>query len=181
MIQHLASVEARCRIQSAGCANGPGPVARPRAAKAGSVFTFNENRWLRIATSLYSCFSGASDVPSTMRELMLMKIVRPDQITNGFVVRSDKAYPVIEVGYQRHIATIKSWLDQLENLLPIGRSGMFKYNNQDHAMATGLLAARTALGVQRFDPWLINIDAEYHEGAPAMPPRLSSAAMTRGL
>jgi hypothetical protein len=30
-------------------------------------------------------------------------------------------------------------------------------------MATGLLAARTALGIERFDPWLVNIDAEYHE------------------
>ena len=97
-----------------------------------------------------------------------MKILQPDQVLNGFVVRSDKAYPVIEMGYERHIATIKSWLDQFQNLLPIGRSGMFKYNNQDHAMATGLLAARTALGVQRFDPWLVNIDAEYHEAAPAM-------------
>jgi protoporphyrinogen oxidase len=92
-----------------------------------------------------------------------MKILRPDQVLNGFVVRSDKAYPVIEIGYERHIATIKGWLDQFKNLLPIGRSGMFKYNNQDHAMATGLLAARTALGVQRLDPWLVNIDAEYHE------------------
>jgi hypothetical protein len=30
-------------------------------------------------------------------------------------------------------------------------------------MATGLLAARTGLGLSRFDPWLVNIDAEYHE------------------
>jgi protoporphyrinogen oxidase len=82
------------------------------------------------------------------------------------VVRSDKAYPVFQIGYDRHIAIIKDWLDQFENLLPIGRSGMFKYNNQDHAIATGLLAARTALGIKRFDPWLVNIDAEYHEGTP---------------
>ncbi len=44
---------------------------------------------------------------------------------------------------------------------------MFKYNNQDHAIATGLLAARTALGTGNFDPWLVNIDAEYHEGGEA--------------
>jgi len=102
------------------------------------------------------------------RELIHMKILRSDQILDGFVVRSDKAYPVVEIGYERHIATIKDWLDQFENLLPIGRSGMFKYNNQDHAIATGLLAARTALGIKRFDPWLVNIDAEYHEAAAAM-------------
>ena len=99
-----------------------------------------------------------------VRELEHMRILRRDQVLSGFVVRSDKAYPVIEIGHENHIATIKTWLDGFENLLPIGRSGMFKYNNQDHAMATGLLAARTALGIERFDPWLVNIDAEYHEG-----------------
>jgi hypothetical protein len=51
--------------------------------------------------------------------------------------------------------------------MPIGRSGMFKYNNQDHAIATGLLAARTVMGTGKFDPWLVNIDAEYHEGGEA--------------
>jgi protoporphyrinogen oxidase len=113
------------------------------------------------------CATDATLIERAKRELAHMKILRPDQVLNGFVERSDKAYPVIEIGYERHIATIKGWLDQFHNLLPIGRSGMFKYNNQDHAMATGLLAARTALGVQRFDPWLVNIDAEYHERAPA--------------
>ena len=74
----------------------------------------------------------------------------------------------MEIGHEAHVVTIKAWLDQFENLLPIGRSGMFKYNNQDHAMATGLLAARTALGLKRFDPWCVNIDAEYHESAQAL-------------
>jgi protoporphyrinogen oxidase len=72
-------------------------------------------------------------------ELVQMKILQSEQIISGFVVRNDKAYPVIEIGYREHIATIKRWLDQFQNLLPIGRSGMFKYNNQDHAIATGLL------------------------------------------
>jgi protoporphyrinogen oxidase len=96
-------------------------------------------------------------------ELVHMNLLQPDQVVGGFVVRSDKAYPVLKTDYGDQIATIKGWLDQFQNLLPIGRSGMFKYNNQDHAMATGLLAARTALGIAKFDPWLVNIDAEYHE------------------
>jgi protoporphyrinogen oxidase len=86
---------------------------------------------------------------------------------DAFVVRSKNAYPVIERGFREKVDTIKWYLDQFENLLPIGRSGMFKYNNQDHAMATGLCAARTALGRGRFDPWCVNIDGVYHEGAPA--------------
>jgi protoporphyrinogen oxidase len=96
-------------------------------------------------------------------ELRKMGLVDADAIASSFIVRSEKAYPVIEIGSQREVDTIKSWLDRFENFLPIGRSGMFKYNNQDHAIATGLLAARNALGLGRFDPWLVNIDAEYHE------------------
>jgi protoporphyrinogen oxidase len=111
-------------------------------------------------------FSAASDralIARATDELSRIGLITPDQVRGGFVVRSEKAYPLMETGHQAHVATLRAWLDQLENLLPIGRSGMFKYNNQDHAMATGLLAARTALGVAKFDPWGVNIDAEYAE------------------
>ena len=79
------------------------------------------------------------------------------------VTRNAKAYPVIRTGYQEHIDTIKNWLRSLENVTAIGRSGMFKYNNQDHAMATGMYAARTLLGKGEFDTWEVNVDGEYHE------------------
>jgi protoporphyrinogen oxidase len=123
----------------------------------------------------YFCFPGdavweaqdASLLRRAERELRQMEILRGDRVIGGFVARSEQAHPVIEIGYGKHLAIIKAWLDRLENLLPIGRSGMFKYNNQDHAIATGLLAARTALGTGHFDPWRINIDAEYHEAGAA--------------
>ena len=111
-------------------------------------------------------FSVAPDralIARATDELSRIGLITTDQVRGGFVVRSEKAYPLMEMGHQAHVATIRAWLNQLENLLPIGRSGMFKYNNQDHAMATGLLAARTALGVAKFDPWGVNIDAEYAE------------------
>ena len=84
-------------------------------------------------------------------------------VIHSEVTRNAKAYPVIRTGYQEHIDKIKNWLRSLENITAIGRSGMFKYNNQDHAMATGMFAARTLLGKGEFDPWEVNVDGEYHE------------------
>jgi len=84
-------------------------------------------------------------------------------VVHSEVSRNAKAYPVIKTGYQEHIDVIKNWLADLHNITAIGRSGMFKYNNQDHAMATGLYAARTLLGQGNFDPWEVNVDGEYHE------------------
>ena len=85
------------------------------------------------------------------------------QILDSHVSRNAKAYPVIKTGYQDEINIIKDWLQLETNLTAIGRSGMFKYNNQDHAMATGLYAARNYLGDGDFDPWNVNVDGEYHE------------------
>jgi protoporphyrinogen oxidase len=46
----------------------------------------------------------------------------------------------------------------------IGRNGMHKYNNQDHAMMTAMLTARNILAGERlYDVWDVNEDAEYHE------------------
>jgi len=84
-------------------------------------------------------------------------------IIHSDLTRNPKAYPVIKTGYEEKIQTIKDWLSKEESLLAIGRSGMFKYNNQDHAMATGMYAARNLLGIGEYDPWIVNVDGEYHE------------------
>ena len=98
-----------------------------------------------------------------IKEISKMGLAQLDQFVSGFVIRSEKAYPVIDQNSIMYVETIRNWIKGFQNLIPIGRSGMFKYNNQDHAIATGLLAARTALGLGEFDPWNVNIDAEYLE------------------
>jgi hypothetical protein len=46
----------------------------------------------------------------------------------------------------------------------VGRNGMHKYNNQDHAMMTAMLTAKNILaGGRVYDIWNVNEDAEYHE------------------
>ncbi len=50
----------------------------------------------------------------------------------------------------------------------VGRNGMHKYNNQDHAMMTAMLTAKNILaGERKYDVWAVNQDAEYHEAGAA--------------
>ncbi len=74
-----------------------------------------------------------------------------------------KAYPVYDTGYQERLDIIRQWLGTIENLDCIGRNGQHRYNNQDHSMATALIAARNVSLDQDRDPWAVNEDAEYHE------------------
>ena len=78
------------------------------------------------------------------------------------VVRYSKAYPCYFGEYKKNLAAIRKAVDSVPNLIPVGRYGQFRYNNMDHSVETGLIAAEMVMGAER-DPWAVNEDAEYHE------------------
>ncbi len=122
----------------------------------------------------YFCFEGDglwNSDEATLRELATKEVAQiglaqPEDIENAFVVRMPKAYPIYDQDYQANVDVIRHWLNQFENLQPVGRNGMHRYNNQDHSMMTAMLAARNIQGAD-YDCWAVNTDAEYHEAGSA--------------
>ena len=96
-------------------------------------------------------------------ELERIGLARASEISDGCVFRVPKAYPVYDADYREHLDTVRGFVDGLENLQTIGRNGLHRYNNQDHAMLTGLLAVRNLEGAARHDLWSVNTEPEYHE------------------
>jgi len=103
------------------------------------------------------------------RELVQIGLAREQDVIDGCVVRQKKAYPVYDDDYARHVATIRTELEQhYPRLHLVGRNGMHKYNNQDHAMMTAMLCVENILAEEElYDLWQVNGDAEYHEAGPA--------------
>src|SRR6267143_3892478 len=103
------------------------------------------------------------------RELIKIGLAREGDILDGCVVRQKKAYPVYDDDYAEHVATIRDELDRrYPNLHLVGRNGMHKYNNQDHAMMTAMLCAENiSANTKLYDLWQVNQDAEYHEAGDA--------------
>jgi len=98
-------------------------------------------------------------------ELIQLGLVTPGHVIDGVVIRQPMAYPVYDENYEERIALFRSWLESdMQGLHLVGRNGMHKYNNQDHAMMTALLSVENILaGEQLWDVWQVNEDAEYHE------------------
>jgi protoporphyrinogen oxidase len=120
----------------------------------------------------YFCFEGdglwsstdAGLIELATKELTQLGICKPGEVLDGSVVRMQKAYPVYDDEYLKHVAVIRDWLrTNLRNLHLAGRNGMHKYNNQDHSMMTGLVVARNIAAGSLLDPWKVNTDAQYHE------------------
>jgi len=99
------------------------------------------------------------------RELRTLGLIDGARIAGGTVVRQAKAYPVYDHTYSANVDTIRRHTTaHFPGLHVAGRNGMHKYDNQDHAMLTGILAARNVMGGS-YDVWRVNTDAEYLEEA----------------
>ncbi|PKB14170.1 UDP-galactopyranose mutase [Novosphingobium kunmingense] len=121
----------------------------------------------------YFCFEGdglwsmADDdlVALATRELVQLGLVSASNVIGGAVVRQEKAYPVYDADYASHVAAMRHELEALYPTLHlVGRNGMHRYNNQDHAMMTAMLTVENIKAGERvYDTWCVNEDAEYHE------------------
>ncbi len=98
------------------------------------------------------------------QECAELGLIAPDQVVGGTVARMPKAYPVYDRGYAQRVGTIREYLGSLSNLQVIGRNGMHRYNNMDHSMMTGLLAARNICG-EDYNLWQVNVGEDYLETA----------------
>lgn len=95
-------------------------------------------------------------------ELRKHIVTGPGEIVDAFVVREPDAYPVYFLKYQPYLTTIRDHLAGIRNLQLAGRSGLYRYNNMDHSILTGLYAARNVLG-GAYDTWQVNTDETYLE------------------
>ena len=121
----------------------------------------------------YFCFEGdelweAADaelVALAKSEIGRIGLINAEDVFDACVVRQPKAYPVYDETYRENLAMIRLDLKTSYPALHlVGRNGMHKYNNQDHAMMTAMLTARNILAGERiYDVWDVNEDAEYHE------------------
>lgn len=121
----------------------------------------------------YFCFENdglwsSSDedlVELAKQEMAILGLCNPEDVVGGSVVRQEKAYPVYDDGYEDNVTAMR---DDLENRFPslhmVGRNGMHRYNNQDHAMMTAMLTVENIeAGFRKWNVWNVNEDAEYHE------------------
>lgn len=98
------------------------------------------------------------------RELEHLGLAKRGQIEAGYVVRQRKAYPIYDDRYRANVDIMRAWLDEhATNVFPVGRNGMFRYNNQDHSMFTAMLTAENIATGTTHDVWEVNVDEEYHE------------------
>jgi protoporphyrinogen oxidase len=123
-----------------------------------------------ILVAEYFCFEGdplwrtpnEELAKMTVDNLVRLGFITREEVLDTLIVRVKKAYPLLEVGYRRYYDKLMSYLSRFKNLQVIGRTGMFRYHNMDHAIETGIKAAENLLG-ENHDLRETNNNREYLE------------------
>jgi protoporphyrinogen oxidase len=98
------------------------------------------------------------------KEMELIKLIAPNVVSEGYVVRQEKAYPVYDGEYQEAVDTIKEYLlEEWPELQTVGRNGLHRYNNADHSMLSAMFAVDNIVLETYSDVWNVNVEEDYHE------------------
>jgi hypothetical protein len=96
------------------------------------------------------------------KEIELLGIAKEMEVIDSVVIRQPKAYPIYDEHYKDHLEELIRYLNQFRNLQTVGRNGMHRYNNMDHSMLTGIMAAENVLGADH-NIWETDDTDEYLE------------------
>lgn len=89
--------------------------------------------------------------------------IRKDEVVNLFIHRERYVYPVYDLRYKKTSGKIKDYLKRFKNLQLIGMADCFRYNNQDHALETGILAVKSVIERRQYNIEKVGAEQEYFE------------------
>jgi len=121
-------------------------------------------------------FAFETDAIWKMSKEQLLDMVMPyfeqwefftrDEIRQAYLWKRSHVYPIYDTTYKGNVETIRDYLDEIENLIYVGRPGRFRYTNQDHSLEMGIIASRMILEGRRYDMDAVGSENEYFEKGP---------------
>jgi protoporphyrinogen oxidase len=125
----------------------------------------------------YFCTAGDElwNMPDTelielgRREVDRIGLANYADVEEGCVFRVPKSYPIYDSEYRDQLAVVREYVEGLDNFQTIGRNGLHRYNNQDHAMLTGIFAVENMIHGKAHDLWSVNADQEYQRSHTSNP------------
>ncbi|RPI45620.1 MAG: amine oxidase, partial [Bacteroidetes bacterium] len=120
--------------------------------------------WCYFEDELWGMSDGQL-VEMAGKEITTTGLVGEGEVREGHVVRLPRCYPVYFRGYHQVLKPVEEYLSSVKGLHVIGRYGAYKYNNQDHSILMGMLAAENILLNAGHNLWDINTDYEVYQEA----------------
>jgi len=99
----------------------------------------------------------------TIKQLEKLGFIKRKDVRSYYLIKRKNVYPVYDLEYHKYLDKVRNYLNKFSNLYYIGRAGRFKYNNQDHSLEMGFLAARSIIENKKYSIEKTASEQEYFE------------------
>lgn len=119
----------------------------------------------------FFCTEGDKVWNSSAEELLALSVpyfeemglFSASDVVSVYGMRQRDVYPVYGLDYEPDASLVRGYLDSVDGLFAIGRPGRFRYNNQDHSLEMGMLAARSIVEGVRHNFDSVGSEKSYYE------------------
>ncbi|MAG52721.1 MAG: hypothetical protein CMH62_02045, partial [Nanoarchaeota archaeon] len=80
-------------------------------------------------------------------------VIKKEEVKDYIVRRAGRVYPVYDLDFRKNLDIILKYLFKIENLLTIGRQGLFNYNNADHCIDMSIKSADFIINKKPREEW----------------------------
>lgn len=80
-----------------------------------------------------------------IKDIEKLGLFKRNDVINYFTYKVKHAYPVYYLDYHERVRVLYTYISQIKDFIAIGRQGLFRYNNMDHSIKMGMLAAKHIL------------------------------------
>jgi len=92
-----------------------------------------------------------------MDDLEKAEILQASDVEEYLVRKAGRVYPVYDINYRNNLKVILDYLDGFDNIITLGRQGLYNYNNTDHCIDMSLKASdyidRNSKGEATVEDW----------------------------
>lgn len=74
---------------------------------------------------------------ATVKGLEKYKLVKREEIETHYFDSLEHGYPIYSINYKKHLQIIFDEINKIENLISVGRQGLFRYLDMDHCIRFG--------------------------------------------
>jgi len=96
------------------------------------------------------------------KEISEIDLINTEDIEDIFLHREESAYPIYDIDYRNNLALVLDYINNIENMITIGRQGLFRYNNMDHSIEMGYKLAEFIKGtLEKEEIFKVGTKSEY--------------------
>lgn len=88
-----------------------------------------------------------------IKDLEKAGIIKREEVSDYLIKKAKRVYPIYDLDFRKNLDIVLKYLFKIDNLITIGRQGLFNYNNADHCIDMAIKSSDFVINKKPRQEW----------------------------